>query len=279
MTRRVWVVGPIAWDSVYYLDKLPGPGEFAQSFRHIERPGGTAANSALAIATAGIETGFAGYVGDDHLSEKLMATLQESEIKNLHIQHVTGPPSHVAIYIDKLGERTIIGLTEDRLDIVTLDGADLQAGDVVVFHLWREHFRKDYDLAHAAGCIIVVGIEALSSNISADVVIGSESDTAQFSDMTQYLKRFERVVITHGAHGATEYSSSGKIHSAALKVDAIDATGAGDAFLAGYITAMAREVEDGSQRLSLGITWAALAVQSENSIPPHYSEVEKFLSR
>lgn len=279
MTRRAWIVGPIAWDSVYYLDRLPGPGEFAQSFRNIERPGGTAANSAIAIATAGIETGFAGYVGDDHLSNQLMATLQESEIKNLHIQHLSGPPSHVAIYIEKSGERTIIGLSEDRLDVVTLAGADLQAGDIVIFQLWREHFRKDYDLARAAGCIIVVGIEALSSDISADVVIGSESDTAQFSDLTQYLNRFERVVITHGAQGATEYSSSGKFHAPALKVDAIDATGAGDAFLAGYITAMARKIEDGSQRLNLGITWAALAVQSENSIPPHYSEVEKFLSR
>lgn len=279
MTRRVWVVGPIAWDSVYYLDKLPEPGMFAQTFRNIERPGGTAANSALAIATAGIETGFAGYVGDDHLSGELMATLRKSEISNLHIQHLTGPPSHVAIYIDQSGERTIIGLSEDRLEVVTLEGADLQSGDVVVFQLWREHFRKDFDLARAAGCIMVVGIEALASDISADVVIGSESDTAEFSGLTQFLNRFERVVITHGAQGATEYSQSGKIHRPALKVEAIDATGAGDAFLAGYITAMARDIEDGHHRLNLGITWAALAVQSENSIPPHYSEVEKLLNR
>ncbi len=279
MTRRVWVVGPIAWDSVYYLDKLPQPGEFAQTYRNVERPGGTAANSAIAIATAGIETGFVGYVGDDVLSSKLMETLQNSEIKNLHMQKLFGAPSHVAIYIDRTGERTIIGLSEDRLDVVTLAGVNLQPGDIVVFQLWREHFQKDLELARAAQCLIVVGVEALTTDISADIVIGSESDSLLDLEMTQLLTRFERVVITHGARGATEHSSTGSIELPALKVDAIDATGAGDSFLAGYITALARDIEDGRERLALGITWAALAVQSEKSIPPHYSEVEKLLNR
>jgi sugar/nucleoside kinase (ribokinase family) len=279
MTSRVWVIGPIAWDSVYYLDELPKPGEFAQTYRNVERPGGTAANSAIAIATTGIETGFVGYVGDDSLSEKLLDTLRSSEIKNLHLKNLPGAPSHVAIFIDKTGERTIVGLSEDRLEVVTLADVELESGDIVVFQLWREHFRKDLDLAKAAGCVTVVGIEALSTDISADIVIGSELDTLQESEIPGYLDRFERIVITRGADGASEYSHSGEVTNEALKVVAIDATGAGDSFLAGYVTALAQGKVSAEERLNLGRTWASLAVQVESSIPPHFSEVEAVLNR
>lgn len=276
--RRVWIVGPIAWDSVYYLQELPQPGKFAQSHRNVERPGGTAANSAIAIASTGIETGFAGYVGDDDLSEKLMNQLQKSSIAHLHIQHLTGRPSHVAIYIDEKGERTIIGLSEDRLEVVTLAGADLRSGDIVVFHLWRDHFRKDLDLAKKAGCITVVGVEALKSEITADIAIGSLEDIDTQIDVSAHLSRFERIVITEGSRGASEYSQSGRTFQEAHKVEAIDATGAGDAFLAGYITAVASEIEDAQTRLKYGATWASLAVQSESSIPPDWTEVKPLLN-
>ena len=135
-----------------------GQIKFAQSLRNIERPGGTAANSAIAIASTGIETGFAGYVGDDKLSKQLLDCLTSSKISHFHIQHLNGKPSHVAIFVDLKGERTIIGLSEDRLEAVTLAGADLQKGDLVVFHLWRDHFKKDLELAKRAGCITVVEI-------------------------------------------------------------------------------------------------------------------------
>jgi len=277
--RRVWIVGPIAWDSVFYLEKLPQPGSFAQSLRRVERPGGTAANSAMAIASAGIETGFAGYVGDDQLSEKLIATLDQSDIAHLHLQHLQGEPSHVAIFIDAQGERTIIGLSEDRLSVVTLEGAELGQGDIVVFHLWRDHFKKDLQLAKSAGCITVVGIEALSSDISADIVIGSHSDIGDEIDIQSALARYSQIVVTEGSRGACEYSSEGSIFQEAIEVTAIDATGAGDAFLAGYITALAQGESDAARRLQLGATWACLAVQTESSIPPKWSEVEKFFNR
>ena len=49
MSSRVWIVGPIAWDTVIYLPSMPKPGKFVQAIQTIERPGGTAANAAIAI--------------------------------------------------------------------------------------------------------------------------------------------------------------------------------------------------------------------------------------
>jgi sugar/nucleoside kinase (ribokinase family) len=279
MSKRVWIVGPIAWDSVYFVDELPQAGNFAQSVRSIERPGGTAANSAIGIASTGIETGFVGYLGDDLLSEKLMKTLHNSGIKHLHMQNLEGPPSHVLIVIDKHGERTIIGLSEDRLDSLTLEGADLQAGDIVVFQLWRDHFKKDLEIAKKAGCITIVGIEALSSDITADIAIGSASDSTASEQFATHLHRFSRIVVTHGSQGASEYSRQGTVIQPAHTVTAVDATGAGDAFLAGYVSSLAMGEASGLERMKIGTAWAALAVQSESSIAPQWVEVERFLSR
>jgi sugar/nucleoside kinase (ribokinase family) len=279
MSKRVWIVGPIAWDSVYYVDQLPSAGNFVQSIRNIERPGGTAANSAIGIASTGIETGFVGYLGDDAHSQNLMKTLHDSGIKNLHMQKLHGPPSHVLIVIDKQGERTIIGLSEDRLDTVTLEGADLNPGDIVVFQLWRDHFKKDLEIAKRAGCFTIVGIEALSSDITADIAIGSASDSTAQGKIESHLGRFSRIVVTHGAQGATEYSDKGMVNQAAHSVKAVDATGAGDAFLAGYVSALAKGEESGLERMKIGSAWAALAVQSESSTAPQWRDVEKFLSR
>ena len=275
--RRVWVVGPVAWDSVYYLKKLPQPGRFEQSLRNHERPGGTAANAAIAIASSGIDTGFVGYIGDDKLSEQLNDFLKSSYIKHLHLHHLEGKPSHVAIFIDSTGERTIIGLSQDRLDQVTLSSVDLQKGDVVVFPLWRNHFESDLQLAKKAQCITVVGLQALSSNLSADVAIGSLDELDTNIDISLKLNFYSRIVVTQGSRGAVEYSKNGLKNSEALKVDAVDTTGAGDAFLAGYVTAMALEIDDSNTRLRYGNTWASRAVQVETSIPPNWIEVKPFL--
>ena len=40
--RRVWIVGPVAWDTVVYVDHYPTPGRFTQCRKTIERPGGSA---------------------------------------------------------------------------------------------------------------------------------------------------------------------------------------------------------------------------------------------
>jgi sugar/nucleoside kinase (ribokinase family) len=66
MVKRVWVQGPIAIDTVVYLEKFPTPGTFMNSTKTVERTGGTSANVALGLSTTKVETNFVGYLGDDH---------------------------------------------------------------------------------------------------------------------------------------------------------------------------------------------------------------------
>lgn len=276
MSARVWIVGPIAWDTVIYLPSMPEVGKFVQAIQTIERSGGTAANAAIALATTGIETGFVGYLGDDHLSAKLRTTLENSELKHLSITTLEGPPSHVLIFIDEKGERTILGISSDRLDQVTLKGVDLQPGDIVVFLLWREHFAQDLALAKSKGCITVVGAEALALGISADIAIGSRGDVANVEINNELLERIPRIALTNGKDGADQYIHGSHIHQPSVATKIVETTGAGDAFLAGYISVLARGEKVDGEALFVGSHWSAVAIATESSIPPHWNDVKKF---
>ena len=283
---RVWIVGPLAWDTVLNVSHLPEPGGFVQGSGLMGRPGGTAANVAVGLASSGVTTGFAGYVGEDELSKKLLESLESSEIESLHVKELPGEANHVLILIDGKGERTIVGLTDDRLDQVTIREVELKPDDYVVFVLWRSHFLEDLRYAQSVGCKIIVGIEALEEEplISADFCIGSGSDANDNFDPSKYLDRFERIVITGGANGAKQYwRENGEVkvlHQPAIPVqEVVDTTGAGDSFLAGYIKALIDSVDKVNDPMLIGAYWSALAVSMPGSQPPDWSLVESSFPR
>lgn len=268
----VWIVGPVAWDTVVYTDEFLTQGGSTQGNKFIERSGGTGANVARALSTTGIDVGFVGYLGTDIYAKDLEKTLRASQIAKLSVKIIEGPTSHVLILVDGSGDRTILGLAPDRLDQVNLKDVELGVGDTVVFVIWRDHFVADVELAKSMGCTVVVGLDAVNNEeISGiDLAIGSHNDVNQDFDPVQALDRFSRIVITEGAAGATEYSLGMQSHLPAKPVTVVDATGAGDAFLAGYLTAMSLNKESAEERLELGISWAAKTIQLESSVPPAF---------
>ncbi|MFG2285594.1 sugar kinase [Streptomyces sp. NPDC048595] len=69
------------------------------------------------------------------------------------------------------------------------------------------------------------------------------------------------VVVTLGAAGATVFTPDGRVHRPARAVRAVDAVGAGDAFVAGYLSALLDD-EGPAGRLERGVTTGAFAVAS-----------------
>jgi sugar/nucleoside kinase (ribokinase family) len=276
MSKRVWVQGPIAIDTVVYVEKFPTPGTFMNSIRSVERTGGTSANVALGLCTTGVETNFVGYLGNDDNGKKLRKVLDKSEIKYSIITEIDGPTSNALILIDDKAERTIISMTKPYLRELRMDNVPFSEGDVVAIILWREEFLNDLLRAETSGCLTVVGAAALvDANVShAHLAIGSVSDIPSGVNPEDHLDRFDEIVLTDGLNGARYYSKKQKLEQSALKVDAIDVTGAGDAFISGYLAALANEL-DPSQCLLMATRWAASAVQVNSSIPPAFDLVRK----
>jgi sugar/nucleoside kinase (ribokinase family)/ADP-ribosylglycohydrolase len=258
----VWVVGPVAWDSVKYHDGAS-----------VERPGGTGANVAIALASTGTAVKFVSYLGDDELSHKLDAHLKRSDIEELYTPIIPGPVSHVAIPVDKKGERTIVVIADDKLDQVSLIGKPIKTEDIVVFVIWRSHFVADLNLAKGAGAVTVVGSAALTDVAveHADYLIGSREDFSGEYSVEDALVRFTHIVVTDGARGATLYGPEGSHFQLAHTVEVIDTTGAGDAFLSGLLHYLAVHGEINAEAMALAAQWSALTVSTEGSIPPRFA--------
>ena len=260
-TCAAWIVGPVAWDSVRYHDGTS-----------IERPGGTGANVAIALASTGTAVNFVSYLGDDELSHKLDEHLRNSDIANLYTPLIPGPVSHVAIPVDEKGERTIVVIEDDKLDQVTLKELPIQAGDIVAFVIWRNNFVKDLEIAQKAGAITVVGSAALTDPhvLRADYLIGSRDDFYGAYSVEQALTRFTHVVVTNGAEGATFYSAQGSIFQPAEFAEVVDTTGAGDAFLSALLHYLVINKTIDAKAMALAARWSALTVSSQGSIPPRF---------
>ena len=276
MAKRVWVQGPIAIDTVVYLEKFPTPGTFINSIKTVERTGGTSANVALGLCTTGVETNFIGYLGNDDNGKKLREVLNESQIRKSVITEIDGPTSHALILVDDKAERTIISMTTPYLRELRMDNVSFVNPDIVAWILWREEFLGDVQRAEESGCFTVVGASALidSNVLHANLVLGSVSDIPSGMNPKEHLDRFDAIVLTDGLNGARYYSKGKELHQAAFEVQAVDVTGAGDAFISGYLTGLANDLE-ASRCLLIASQWAASSVQVNSSIPPAFDLVRK----
>jgi sugar/nucleoside kinase (ribokinase family) len=157
-----------------------------------------------------------------------------------------------------------------------MDNVPFVGPDIVAFILWREEFLGDLQRAESSGCFTVVGASALvdANVLHAHLVLGSVSDIPIGVNPRDHLDRFDAIVLTDGLNGARYYSKQEEFHQAAFEVQAIDVTGAGDAFICGYLAGMANALE-ASKCLLIATQWAASSVQVNSSIPPSFDQVRK----
>lgn len=268
MTRKVWIIGPVAIDTVAYIEKLPVVGSFTRPSRIVKRIGGSSGNVALALAAAGVETGFISYIGNDAHGFQIKEHFTTSGISDLHLQEIVGESNHALVMVDASGDRTIVALTDSHLAEISLEQITFASDDIVVFSLWRPFFIEHLRYVQSLGCMTIVGLEALHDPAvqSADCAIGSEAELGE-AEVSEHIDRFPRIVVTRGAGGCDEYQAGSLRHQEAITVDVLDTTGAGDSFLAGFLTILARgELEVGSAT-GYGARWAAATVAIEGSTP------------
>lgn len=275
MKRRVWIIGPVAWDVVLYVNNFPIAGQYTPGIRTIERVGGSAANVATALATSGAEVGFLTYVGNDDIGEKLRQAIDDSRIAIPVIQEVSAPSMRALILIDNTGDRSVISMSPSQLSELSLKQVQLQPSDIVVFVNWRSFYLDNLKFAQSKGCLTIVGAEALTDKTvtHAEYIIGSRSDVGGLEITPEMLDRFTTIVLTDGASGITTYSKGSISHQNSFPTTVIDTTGAGDAFLAGYLASLSSGIVNPQRAMEIGARWAALMVSVEASIPPSWEKI------
>lgn len=122
---------------------------------------------------------------------------------------------------------------------------------------------KLWDRDAASKVLTVLGGFAdivIASEDEIGLIAGSPGDASEDELVGELHARGVRdVVIKRGGAGATAYTREGSHHHDALTVPVVDTVGAGDAFTAGYLSALL-DGESMDQRLRRAVTLGAFAV-------------------
>jgi ribokinase len=121
-----------------------------------------------------------------------------------------------------------------------------------------------------------------------DLIIPNETELALLTDESNVLEGARKllkmgakaVVVTLGSEGCLYKDANQEISVEGFKVNAIDSTAAGDAFIGGLLTALGRHEDIGTAMKFANAVGAITVTRlgAQESIPT-YEEVEEFLRR
>jgi ribokinase len=296
MSGRVIVVGSVNVDLVVRGERLPAPGETVTGGSFERHHGGKGGNQAVAAARLGRPTFLIAAVGDDPFGADARASLEAERADTSGLVTIPGASTGVAlILVDASGENLISvasganhGL-EPALVVEALGPLGSMVGDVVL--LSREipswSVTAGLDAARRAGALTVLnpapagGLSTAVLN-SVDVLTPNRGELAQCAhgeegeddeDLARHLIHAgvrQAVVVTLGADGALLVPADGPaVHVAGHKVNAIDATGAGDTFSGALAAGLAegRTIEEAVRRANVAAALSTTVPGARSGMP------------
>ncbi|MEG4056305.1 MULTISPECIES: carbohydrate kinase [unclassified Microcoleus] len=241
-------------------------------------PGGAPANVACALVKLGTAAGFIGAVGGDELGNSLVQVLQEVGVDIAGVQrHPSAPTRQVYVLRNEAGDRNFAGFGEfdtadfadtrllaaelpevlfenaEYLVLGTLELAYPESREAIVRAIelaeqydvkiildinWRPVFWQNPDEAKARIRKILKKVDFVKlSEEEAEWLF----DTTDAGAITYRLDSVEGVLVTAGEKGCAYCISENEGKIPAFTVDVEDTTGAGDAFLAGFVRQLCKQ--------------------------------------
>ena len=258
---RLAVVGSLNLDLVTRVARLPGPGETLLADGYRQSLGGKGANQAVSAARHGVDVAMIACVGDDPEGARLTDALAREGVDVTAVSRRADVPTGVAhIAVDPQGVNTIVvaqGANGELAREEVLEALDrLPAADVVLIQL-EIPLEAVAAAAATEGARIVLNprprarcppellrrVDVLVPNLPELAALtggGAPESLEAIAGRARDLAGGGAVVVTLGERGALVLDSDGETHVAAPEVDAIDTTGAGDAFCGSLAAQLAR---------------------------------------
>jgi ribokinase len=277
------IVGSLNIDLVAYTARVPSAGETVIGERFQMGFGGKGANQAVMAARLGARVAMVGALGDDVYAGMTFENLAAQGVDSAHVARVAGSSGVAPIWVEPDGTNRIIVVpgandlvdpeaaaealrSMDRLDAVIGQLEIPQRVTVAAFRAARERdvvtilnpapaATLDPDLLDASSWLIpnetefaiLAGIERLDPGDDAPILA--------------FARRVSpRLLLTLGARGAALVTSDGAVERvAAVPVQAVDTTGAGDAFVGAFAVGLAGRLDE-QAAVRLGIACASDSV-------------------
>ena len=275
---RITVIGSVNLDFVATAAKLPAPGETVTNAVLARHPGGKGANQALADARLGAEVALVARVGADAMADEALALLHAEGVDLSLCASDSGAATGVAlIAVAADGENQII-VAPGANAAFTPERLTTRAHGALICQLELPLATVAKAVAQADGfvCLNLAPAAELPQDTlaRADLIVVNETEAAFYGRLLRDLPGL--VAVTLGARGAELWRQGEKIATATPPpVQAVDTTGAGDAFVAGLTLALL-ERQDPQSALAFACATGALAATrpgAQSSLPTR-SEVE-----
>jgi ribokinase len=268
------LVGSINLDMVVGVDRHPVPGETVVGGDRRELPGGKGANQAVAAARLGATVRFVGRVGDDDAGRRLRDGLAAEQVDVVHVLVDPEAPTGMAlIAVDGAGENTIVVSpgANARVSAADVEAASdvLAAGAVTLVQHEVPEAAVAAAIAGAGGAVVLNPAPARPIVAPVDVLVPNRAELEALAgragdpvELARGLDAARAVVVTLGAEGAVVVEGARVERVPAPTVDAVDTTGAGDAFCG----ALAQALDSGADLVEAA-RWAARAAAASVTRP------------
>ncbi len=261
MDTDIAVIGSLNRDLTVRTSRHPQPGETVLGTGHYWDGGGKGANQAVAAARLGSRVGMIGLVGHDDHGAALINDLASEGIDTTGIGIAEETPTGLAVItVDDDAENTIVVSPGANMGLTPAHIAthlDLMKKAKVMLAQLEVPLETVAAAAKAAGgvvCLNPAPARSLPDELlnRVDVLVPNRSELAFLtgSPLSQTIGEAEQavsrlhfsgaVVVTLGADGALVIDGETVNHVEAPHVEALDPTGAGDAFCGALAHSLSR---------------------------------------
>jgi len=261
---RVVVLGSLNMDLVVSLSHLPRSGETVIGDRLQRFAGGKGANQAVAAARLGAEVAMVGRVGKDSFGDELLSNLEADGVAIDGVERDPNEPTGAALILVEEGGENMIAVARGASRVVgdaevARATSDLKESDVLLLQLEipLAMVVAAARRAKAAGARVILNaapaaaleasllsqLEVLVVNeLEVEPLLGrpaADPEEAEEAARMAVQQGARSAVVTLGAAGAVLVQGESIHRMKAQRVEAVDTTGAGDAFVGALAAALA----------------------------------------
>jgi ribokinase len=258
---KLTVVGSINLDLIVRAERLPRSGETVTGVSFSRGPGGKGANQAVAAARLGAEVTMLGCVGNDGFAAEALAGLREADVGKAWVTR-DAPTGVALITVDGSGETTIVVSPGANAHLRPED-VDVSGADAV---LCQQEIPAE-TVARAAELAPRFFLNAAPARGGAPEAELTVVNRLEYEALGE---RRGLVCVTRGAEGAVLLEDGGEVARAEPpRVEAVDGTGAGDAFTACLVVSLleGRAREEALARACVAGALAASRPGAQSSMP------------
>ena len=277
------VVGSLNIDLIAYTSRVPNAGETVIGDRFQMGFGGKGANQAVMAARLGARVAMVGALGDDVYAGMTLDNLDRQGVDATHVARVPGSSGVAPIWVEPDGTNRIIVVSgaNDAVDpeeaaaaIGSMDDVDVVVGQL---EIPQRVTLAAFRVARERGAVTILN-PAPAAPLDPELIDASHwlipnetefailagvgrLDPGDDAAIAAFARRVApRLLLTLGSRGAAIVSADGAVDRVpATQVEAMDTTGAGDAFVGAFAVGLAAGLSERAA-VRLGIACASDSV-------------------